>query len=108
MVKKSYTDFSFKTFRSEIKFHTNPGLSQPIFEQLSTGLPKAYKRSGCNSCSGSLNVHKQDTIHSQFQSSSPHTGVNKGASKLSERPDKMLMGGGGVGNCDGLISPQGK
>ena len=39
MVKKNYTDFSFKTFRSEIKFHTNPGLSQPIFEQLSTGLP---------------------------------------------------------------------
>ena len=60
-------------------------------------LDSPYKRSGCNSCSGSLNVHKQDTIHSQFQSSSPHTGVYKGASKLSERPDKMLMeGGGGV------------
>ena len=77
MVKKNYTDFSFK---------------RKIFL-----MDSPYKRSGCNSCSGSLNVHKQDTIHSQFQSSSPHTGVYKGASKLSERPDKMLMeGGGGV------------
>ena len=29
------TEFSFKAFRSEIKFYTNPGLSEPRIEQLS-------------------------------------------------------------------------
>ena len=29
------TEFSFKSFRSEIKFHTNPGLSEPSIVQLS-------------------------------------------------------------------------
>ena len=31
--KISLTEFSFKAFRSEIKFHTNPGLSYPSFKQ---------------------------------------------------------------------------
>ena len=31
--KISLTEFSFKAFRSEIKFHTNPGLSHPSFNQ---------------------------------------------------------------------------
>ena len=33
MAKKNCTEFSFKAFRSEIQFHTNPGLSQASFEQ---------------------------------------------------------------------------
>ena len=31
--KKNHTKFSFKTSRTEIQFHTNPGLSKPSFEQ---------------------------------------------------------------------------
>ena len=31
--KKNHTEFSFKTSRTEIQFHTNPGLSKPSFEQ---------------------------------------------------------------------------
>ena len=35
--KKNSTEFSFKAIRSEIRFHTNPGLSQPSFEQPGPG-----------------------------------------------------------------------
>ena len=31
--KKNHIEFSFKTSRTEIQFHTNPGLSKPSFEQ---------------------------------------------------------------------------
>ena len=39
--KKNTTEFSFKAFRSEIRFHTNPGLSWPSFAQWYTGWSKA-------------------------------------------------------------------
>ena len=39
--KKNSTEFSFKSFRSEIRFHTNPGLSWHSFVQCYTGWSKA-------------------------------------------------------------------
>ena len=39
--KKNSTEFSFKVFRSEIRIHTNPGLSWPSFVQCYTGWSKA-------------------------------------------------------------------
>ena len=36
--KKNSTEFSLKASRAEIRFHTNPGLSKPSFEQLSPDL----------------------------------------------------------------------
>ena len=35
--KKNSTEFSLKASRAEIRFHTNPGLSKPSFEQPSPG-----------------------------------------------------------------------
>ena len=36
--KKILIEFSFKAFRPEIKFHPNPGLSLPSFEQPRPGI----------------------------------------------------------------------
>ena len=36
--KKNYTEFSLKASRAEIRFHTNPGLSKPSFEQPNPGV----------------------------------------------------------------------
>ena len=36
--KKNSTEFSLKASRAEIRFHTNPGLSKPSFEQPSPDL----------------------------------------------------------------------
>ena len=43
--KKNYTEFSLKASRAEIRFHTNPGLSKPSFEQPSPAVYYSLRRS---------------------------------------------------------------